>query len=284
MRGLKSSANSRRSDRWGGRSVFVVCLFLTSISAAAVWWTAARGYTLYYGDAEAHLNIARRILDSRTPGPEQLGTVWLPLPHLLMLPFVMHDSWWRNGLAGAIPSAACFVTAGTLLFAAARRAYRSAAAAVAVLLPFAINPNILYLQGTPMTESLFLAAFAALLWATLWFRDSQSLVAVFAASAASCAASLTRYEGWLLIPLVALYLLVASEKKWHAVLFAVLAALAPLAWLAHNQFYYSNPLEFYNGPYSAAAIYARQRASGMASYPGDHDWRKYGEFPPMLAT
>ena len=57
----------------------MLALLLTAISAAAVLWCSARGYTLYYGDAEAHLNIARRVLDSRTPGPEQLGTVWLPL-------------------------------------------------------------------------------------------------------------------------------------------------------------------------------------------------------------
>jgi hypothetical protein len=279
MRALKNSANSRHSDkRQGGRSVFIVCVLLTFIGGSAVWWTSEHGYTLYYGDAEAHLNIARRILDSRTPGPEQFGTVWLPLPHLLMLPFVMHDAWWRNGLAGAIPSATCFVIGGALLFAAARRAYRSDPAALAALLPFAINPNVLYLQATPMTETLFLAALAALLWATLWFRDSQSLGAVLAAATSSCAASLTRYEGWLLIPFVALYLLIASKKKWHAALFSALAALAPLAWLAHNHYYYSNPLEFYNGQYSAAAIYARQRASGMAAYPGDHDWRKAIEY------
>jgi hypothetical protein len=265
-------------DKGGRRSVLVVCLLLILISAAGFGWTAAHGYTLYYGDAEAHLNIARRILDSRTPGAEQLGTVWLPLPHLIMLPFAMRDAWWRNGLAGAIPSAACFVIGGTLLFAAARRAYRSDAAGLAAVVPFAINPNILYLQATPMTESLFLASLAALLWATVWFRDSQALAAVLAAAAASCAASFTRYEGWLLIPLVALYLLVSAKKKSHAVVFAALAGLAPLAWLAHNQFYYSNPLEFYNGPYSAAAIYARQRVSGLPPYPGDHDWRRAIEY------
>ena len=48
-----------------------------------------RGYTLYYGDAEAHLNLARRVVDSRTPGLSQIGPVWLPLPHLLMLPLVI---------------------------------------------------------------------------------------------------------------------------------------------------------------------------------------------------
>ncbi len=232
-----------------------------------------RGYTLYYGDAEAHLNIARRALDSRTPGPEQLGTVWLPLPHVLLIPFVMRDSWWRSGMAGVIPSAICFVLAGAFLFAAARRAYDSTVAAFTVALIFALNPNMLYLQSTPMTEAMFAAALAALVWAMLWFADSQSWIAIIAAGIASSAASLIRYEGWFVIPFAALLLLFIAKRKRHAVVFGAIAALGPLSWLAHNQYYYSNALEFYNGPWSAAAIYARQLAQGMQRYPGDHDWR-----------
>ena len=37
-----------------------------------------RGYLLLYGDAVAHLAIARRIVDSHYPGLAQLGGVWLP--------------------------------------------------------------------------------------------------------------------------------------------------------------------------------------------------------------
>jgi Dolichyl-phosphate-mannose-protein mannosyltransferase len=270
MPDLKSSASSLRSNT---RELAGVAILLAAISSAALLWCASLGYTLYYGDAEAHLNIARRVLDSRTPGAEQLGTVWLPLPHVLMLPFVLRDNWWRSGLAGAIPSAASFVVAGAFLFAAARRLYASTAAGLTAALLFALNPNMLYLQATPMSEAIFAAALAALLWATVWFRDSQSIWAVLAAAAASTAASLTRYEGWFLIPFVALYLLIAARKKSHALVFAVLAALGPLAWLAHNQYYFSNALEFYNGEYSPQAIYARQLAQGV-HYPTDHNWRQ----------
>jgi hypothetical protein len=251
----------------------MLVLLLAAISAAAVWWCSSRGYTLYYGDAEAHLNIARRILDSRTPGPEQFGTVWLPLPHLLMIPFVTRDSWWHSGLAGVIPSAASFVIAGAFLFAAARRLYLSTAAGVAAALLFALNPNMLYLQSIPMTEALFAAALAVLLWATIWFRSTQSMWAVLVAAGASNAASLTRYEGWFLIPFIALYFLITAHRKSYALVFAVLAALGPLAWLAHNQYYYSNALEFYSGEGSAKAIYAGELAQGGARYPGDHNWR-----------
>ena len=64
---------------------------------------------MLYGDAVAHINIARRVFDSRTPGLLQLGTVWLPLPHLLMIPFLISDDLWRSGVGGAIPSMVAYV-------------------------------------------------------------------------------------------------------------------------------------------------------------------------------
>jgi len=72
--------------------------------AAAIAYFYRTGSTLYAGDGEAHLNIARRIVDSRTPGWSQVGTTWLPLPHLLMIPLVRNDWMWRTGLGGAIVS------------------------------------------------------------------------------------------------------------------------------------------------------------------------------------
>lgn len=254
----------------------LVLLCLAGLSAAALAFFFERGNLLYYGDAEAHLNIARRIIDSRTPGYDQIGTVWLPLPHLLMLPLVRIDALWRNGLAGAIPAAACFVLAGTFLYAAARRVFSSRAAAVAAALLFALNPNVLYLQSTPMTEAVFFADLAALLYFTVRFRESRSLWAAAGAGIAGLAGTLTRYEGWFLIPFVAVYfLLTGGKRRWQAsVLFSAVAALGPLWWLAHNWWLFGNILEFYNGPYSARAIYERSLDAGMARYPGDHDWAK----------
>src|SRR5439155_24716067 len=100
---------------------------------------------------------------------------------------------------------------GAFLFAAALRLYLSSAAGMAAALLFALNPNMLYLQSTPMTEAVFAAALAALLWSTVWLRDSQSIWAVAIAVAASNAASLTRYEGWFLIPFVTLYVLITAR-------------------------------------------------------------------------
>jgi hypothetical protein len=249
----------------------LVLLCLGALSTAATMLVNRSGWTLYYGDAEAHLNIARRILDSRTPGYDQIGTSWLPLPHLLTLALIGNDSLWRTGLAGAIPSSVCFALAGAFLFAAIRRATRSSAAAFAALGLFALNPNLLYLQATPMTEPVFLAGLMAVLYFSVLFRDTQSLWAVTGAAIASLPASLARYEGWFLVPFVTIYFVfVAKRRRLRAVLiFGLIASLAPLYWLAHNWWLYSNPLEFYNGPYSAKAINQRS-----GPYPGKEDWRK----------
>ena len=64
---------------------------------------------LLYGDAVAHINIARRVFDSQTPGLLQLGTVWLPLPHLLTIPFILSNALWQNGTGGSIPSMIAYV-------------------------------------------------------------------------------------------------------------------------------------------------------------------------------
>ena len=79
------------------------------LALVALFVSVARGYLLLYGDAVAHLGIARRIVDSRNPGLGQLGGVWLPLPHLLMLPFIHKMEWWQNGLAGAWPSLLSYI-------------------------------------------------------------------------------------------------------------------------------------------------------------------------------
>jgi len=256
-------------------SELAVALVLVSVlSAAVVAWVQHRVYTLYYGDAEAHLNIARRVVDSRTPGLSQIGPVWLPLPHLLMVPLAGSDTLWRNGLAGAIPSALCFAAAGLMLFAAARRVYGDSAAAAATLCVFALNANALYLQAIPMTEPVLAGSLAALLYSTVRFRESQSLGWAAAAGAAGLATSLARYEGWLMIPAVSLFFLVAARQRrvLCAIIFGAVASLGPLLWLAYSWYYSGDALGFYRGPDSALAIYQRLLDSGMERYRGDHDW------------
>src|SRR4051794_19862952 len=206
MAASKSSRASRRSDGTPGTSAAAILLcFLacSGVMAAAVTYFQETGATLLSGDAEAHLNIARRVFDSRTPGWVQLGTTWLPLPHLLMMPLVRNMEMWRTGLAGAIPSALCMALAGTFLFATLLRLFDSVPAATAAAAVFLLNPNTLYLGSIPMTEPALYASLFALLYFTVRFGDKQGWGALIGAGMAALAGSLTRYEMWFLLPFVA---------------------------------------------------------------------------------
>src|ERR1043166_6257028 len=90
----------------GGHDARFIALVASVASIVATLFYFRRGDVLLYGDAVAHIGIARRVIDSVTPGFGQLGTVWLPLPHLLMIPFVAPLSWWSAGVAASIPSMA----------------------------------------------------------------------------------------------------------------------------------------------------------------------------------
>jgi hypothetical protein len=176
---------------------------------------------------------------------------------LLLVPFARVDSWWFSGLAAAFPSAVCFVVGGVFFFAAVRRIFESTAAAITATALLALNPNLLYLQSTSMTEPVFLAALAALLYCTV--RGWPA-----AAGMAACAGALARYDGWFLIPFVAVYFL---RKNWRdALVFSLIAGAGPLYWVAHNWWLTGDALYFFRGPGSAAAI------QGNTYYPGKHNW------------
>ena len=153
------------------------------------------------------------------------------------------------------------------------------AAWIAALI-FAANPNLLYLQTTALTEPVYLAFF---IWAFVYFGEfvqaknktpQRSLIKCGLCLAAAC---LTRYDGWFLavcLCAVAVLLVWRKEKLRGLLLdtglrkFVLIAAAAPLFWLAYNAVVYRNPLEFANGPYSAKAIEHRTATPWSPPHPG----------------
>ena len=227
-----------------------------------------RGEVLLYGDAVAHINIARRVFDSKTPGLLQLGTVWLPLPHLLMVPFLLSSEMWRGGAGGSIPSMAAYVISVIGIFRLVRgglsrdRVWDGAGRITAwgAAIVYGANPNLIYMQSTAMTEVLYLALF---IWAVVHFGefacgDRKALTKCGLCLVAAC---LTRYDGWLLAAVMVAAAIAIAARNFEdqrlrrtVAKFVALAAAGPLLWLAYNAAVYRNPLEFANGPYSAQAI------------------------------
>ncbi len=250
-------------------------------SMGAVIWSWRHGAMLNYGDAVAHLHIARRVFDCHQPRLTQLGSVWLPLPHLLLIPFVQVYRWWASGIAGVIPSALAYLAACAGVYRLARRWMEPAAAAMALTF-FAINPNLLYLQTTAMTEPLFVCE---MVWIAVWLvewrasldsdpRQARRLQGLIAA--ALVAAIFTRYDGWVmaLLAWTAVGLTLArrgglrSRSFWLA---SALVAAAPAAWFIYNAAAFGDWLYFLRGPYSAKAIEIRTSVPGFPPHPGSHN-------------
>jgi hypothetical protein len=274
----------RRFDR----DVLRVAAIASAVSLLSLLYYFQHGQILLYGDAVAHINIARRVFDSQTPGLLQLGTVWLPLPHLLMIPLLLSDSLWQSGLAGSIPSMIAYVLGVVGVFRLARGLLTPAfpagsaarVSAWAAVFVYAANPNLIYLQTTAMTESLYLALFV---WAAVYFAESvramrndleenvQVGAPLLRCGLCLAAAELTRYDGWFLAAVTGAIVSVLAIRRWQdrafrrsAVKFLVTIAVVPLLWLAYNAAVYRNPLEFANGPYSAKAIQQRSAALNPA--------------------
>jgi hypothetical protein len=293
-------------SRWDRETAWVAGLAaFASLVSFLIYFR--NGDILLFGDAVAHINIARRVFDSRTPGLLQLGTVWLPLPHLLMIPFLLSKSFWQTGIGGSIPSMVAYVfgvvgifrlVRGVLL-ASGRIESSARMTAWFAAATNGLNPNLLYLQSTAMTESLYLALF---IWSVVFFSEflqamrgsewsAEAKRSLWKCGWCLAGACLTRYDGWFLAASIAgLVVLVpwrsATAGTWRTVFaFVTLAAAVPLLWFAYNGIVYRNALEFANGPYSARAIEQRSAVPGFPPHPGTHNlpvaalyFLKAGEF------
>ena len=165
------------------------------------------GLTLSHYDARGHLVVARRIFDSLTPGWQQIGAVWLPLPHLLNAVPVQIDVLYRTGASAVAISIASFAVAVAALAELILLATGSRWAAAAGTAALALNPNVLYLQATPMTEPLLIGLMTlAVAMLTAWCAEvialqprtafgatRRSRIAIGSVFALAC---LTRYEAW----------------------------------------------------------------------------------------
>ncbi len=182
------------------------------LGSGAAWFYHQAGLTLTHYDAKAHLVVARRIIDSITPGWQQIGAIWLPLPHVLNVLPVQIDAFYRTGASAVAISVTAFALG---VYAVARLVLRmtgSRLAAMAGAAVLALNPDVLYLQATPMTEALLIGTtLLAVALVTEWVEDEQPRT-LRAAGWTTAAAFLTRYEAW---PITVAMLGLAAVAFWR---------------------------------------------------------------------
>jgi hypothetical protein len=231
----------------------LVAVMAAIISMNAFLYFLSLDRTYVHIDAIAHVNKARGLFDNFEPGLRNLGSVWLPLPHLLIAPLAATEALWKNGAAGSLISVLCFIGTSVFLFSTGLVWTGSRVAGWIAFTLFALNPRLIYFFTTPENEPLMIFCAAGLLYYLVrWTRDESWHDLAYAALFAF-AGTLTRYEGWALAAAAcALVLIVTRTRRIvSTILFMGAAVLGPMLWMLYNMVYFDDPLMFSYGIGSA---------------------------------
>lgn len=234
---------------------------LTIFGLAAFYFYYTTGQHLQYADAISRLNIARKVVDNLTPGLAQVGNVWLPLPQILMLPFIWNYTLWQTGIAGAIMSVSAFILGGYFIYKTGYIISQSKLASFLGMLIYALNINILYLQSTAMSEAVFLCTLAASTFYFVQWMKTEKKYFLILAAAWVAAMTLTRYEGLAIllpsIPMVFLYTILKTRKYQRAegttLIYTVLACVGFGAWTLYLAMIFGDPL-YWKTYYASGAV------------------------------
>lgn len=235
--------------------------FLTSIiSTCTLGYYFTINQILGDYDSIARLNIARKMVDSLTPGIGQLGGIWLPFPQVLMVPFIGNDFLWHTGLAGSFVSMIAFIFGAIYLYKLVFLLTKSEIASTLAWLCFVSNLNLLYLQVTPMSESFFLSCFIFILYFLIKWMMEKKITNLISLGVSMALITLTRYEGYfvfvavlaIMIPLLLFYYKKEGKSKAEGllVLYLTLASSGIALWLFYSAAIYGHPfywLKLYSG-------------------------------------
>jgi hypothetical protein len=249
---------------------WILLAVLTMISTFCFILYLSNGYALSYNDARSHLDIGRRVVEGLKPGLAQLGSVWLPLPHILMLPTIWNDFMWHTGLAGALQSMISFVATGLLISLFLKKLGVGILGRIIGVGVFIANLNILYMQSTAMTELLLLATMTAGVYELMLWHKTEDTRNLILSSFLIMLATLIRYDGWFLLVYAACLVILRMIKKkgFKAAegmffFFCTLAGFGIFLWLLWNLLIFKDPLYFIFGPYSAHAQQAQLEQAGV---------------------
>jgi len=250
-------------------AVVIIFFFCAMLSIANFLYYLSNGLGVAYNDARSHLDIARRVVENLKPGFAQLGSVWLPLPHLLATLTVWDNFMWHSGLAGALQSMIAYVATGILIYKILKTLGINILGRITGVLVFALNLNILYMQSTAMTELLLLGTMTAGVYELIqWHKDNDNYRLIKSAFWIMLA-TMIRYDGWFLLIYSTVLLIIHGLRKFGyktteglVILFCTLGGFGILLWIFWNWIIFKDPLYFIFGPYAAATQQQQIAAAG----------------------
>ncbi len=249
-------------------AILIFILTIISIFSFLIYWE--NGLGLAYNDARSHLDIGRRVVEGLKPGLAQLGSVWLPLPHLLMVPTIWNDFMWHSGLSGALISMVSFVATGFIIYMFLKNLGINALGRIMGVFVFVANINVLYLQSTAMTELLLLSTMTAGVYELFMWQKENKMIHLIYSAFWIMLATLNRYDGWFLFfwAAMTIILLVFRKKGYKAaegtfLFFCTLGGVGIIMWFLWNLVIFKDPLYFAFGPYSAHAQQLQLEDAGV---------------------
>lgn len=252
------------------RGIFLVIFFLSLISIWSFITYYLSGLGLAYNDARSHLDIGRRVVEGLNPGIAQLGSVWLPLTHILMIPTIWNDFMWHTGLSGALPSMLAFIGTGVLIYYYLRDLGIGLFGRFIGVAVFVANINILYLQSTAMTELVLIVTMTAGAYYFLLWHKRSDIVNLLEAAFWIMLSTLVRYDGWFLLFLAFVMIFIRTQKnkgyktaEGMSILFVTLAGFGVFLWFVWNLLIFKDALYFIFGPYSAYQQQSQMEAAGV---------------------
>jgi 4-amino-4-deoxy-L-arabinose transferase-like glycosyltransferase len=247
-----------------------------SFSLVTLWVFFQAGVTNVYADGLARLLIARRIIDSPTAGLAQLGAVWPPLTHILSLPLIWNDFMYESGLALTVFSMLGYVLTTYFLYKTILTLTQDRWSSVIGSFIFMLNPNMLFMQATPMTE---LPMYACIMAATYYLvRMAQTphhRLYMLGCGIALALGALVRYEVWIIaliyIPSL-IYILLRQRMnlvqiEGTLIYWGFWAFAGAAAWMLWNWLIFGDPLNFQRGEYAAPALWVSSEDAVFRNLP-----------------
>lgn len=234
-------------------AIVLACL-VVCIQTAMALYIYSLHLTIYLVDQSAHLNFARLTFDSLTPGVSQIG-FWPPLIHFIMIPFVASDFLYRTGLAGFLALLPFMILGAWFLFRICQELTGSRLLGYAAVALLFLNPYFVYYGATPMMEALFTANLFGVAYFMLRWLETSDIKQLIGAGVFVTLACLSRFEGFMLLPVCGLIILLQllRQRKGYeeieavSLLFGLLAVGGVVFVLVYSWIFSGNPLTFAGG-------------------------------------
>ena len=201
-------------------------------------------YTDYAHDLFSHLYIAKNVIDNGYESKlANLGTVWLPLYHLILLPFVKLNSLYYTGLAGAIVNSIMQSAIGSTIYLI----IKGRTGVIAALLYGTLTYSLIHASSSYMVVAGIYFSIIGIFYFQQYIQN-HSYGHLIKSIFLFMLASITRYETWPLLVGVTLIILFKERKKKPTFTASLIFPLywGIIGWLIYNKIIFGDMFEFVN--------------------------------------